>query len=79
MHTACEAVAPFCLQEKIISNNNVKAMWNNMNKEDQQLFNFDMKTFDWPTYFTDYYKGIRLYILKEDDSTLINNRIRYKR
>ncbi|XP_067213507.1 putative fatty acyl-CoA reductase CG5065 isoform X1 [Linepithema humile] len=79
IHIACEAVAPFCLNENIISNDNVEAMWNNMSKDDQQLFKFDMKAFDWPTYLSDYYKGIRLYLLNEDDSTLKINRIKYKR
>jgi len=54
-------------------------MWNCLSKEDQQLFKFQMKEFDWTKYFVNHYKGIRLFLLKEDESTLELSRIRYKR
>jgi len=43
------------------------------------LFKFQMKEFDWPKYFVDHYKGMRLYLLKEDESTLEVSRTKYKR
>jgi len=61
------------------SNDNVEKMWNCLNKEDQQLFTFQMKELDWSKYLVNHYKGIRLYLLKEDDSTLERSRVRYKR
>jgi len=61
------------------SHDNVEKMWNRLSKEDQQLFKFQMKELDWTKYFVNHYKGIRLYLLNEDESTLELSRIRYKR
>ena len=45
--------------------------------QNRELFGFDMKNFDWRTYFGTYIKGIRVYLLKdgletqeEDDDVL---------
>jgi len=67
------------MKHRSYSNDNIEKMWNCLNKEDQQLFKFQMKELDWTKYLINHYKGIRLYLLKEDDSTLERSRVRYKR
>ncbi|XP_011700623.1 PREDICTED: uncharacterized protein LOC105457578 [Wasmannia auropunctata] len=79
IHKYSDAVACFALKHLDFSLHNVEAMWNRLSEKDQQLFKFQMKEFDWTEYFVNLYKGIRLYLLKEDDSTLEISRIRYKR
>jgi len=78
IHKYSDLSAPF-LKQWDYSNDNVENMWNSLNKKDQQLFKFQMKELNWTQYMVNQYKGIRLYLLKEDDSTLKRSRVRYKR
>jgi len=78
VHTHADLTEPF-IKPWVFSRDNVEAMWNRLNKKDQQLFEFQMKKFDWTKYFVNHYMGIRLYLLNEDESTLEVSRIRYKR
>jgi len=78
VHRHTNAVAPF-LKYWIYSRDNIEDMWNRLSPTDQQLFQFEMKQFDWTRYFVNHYKGMRLYLLNEDESTLELSRIRYKR
>ncbi|XP_011865825.1 PREDICTED: putative fatty acyl-CoA reductase CG5065 isoform X3 [Vollenhovia emeryi] len=79
IHNTTYAMAPFITRRWIFSCDNVEAMWNHLKEQDRQLFMFYMKKFDWTTYFVDHFKGIRFFLLNEDDSTLEISRIRYKR
>ena len=44
---------------------NTEALYNNLSKEDQQIFNFDMKNIDYREYLTSVGIGIRKYIVKD--------------
>lgn len=79
IHKACKSVAHFSTNTWYYDDDNVQTMWNRLNEEDQQLFHFNMKTLDWSKYLTDFHKGIRLYLLNEDDSNLEISRVNYKR
>ncbi|XP_039305313.1 fatty acyl-CoA reductase wat-like [Solenopsis invicta] len=79
IHKAIKAIKPFCTNEWSYSTDNVQAMWDHLNKKDQQLFNFNMIEFDWTKYLIDHYMGIRLFLLDENDNTLEISRIKYKR
>lgn len=72
-------MALFITEQWNFSRDNVEGLWNRLNEQDQQLFKFNMKKFDWSKYFFDLSKGIRFYLLNEDDNTLEISRIRYKR
>ena len=74
-----KAIEPFCNKEWTYSTDNVHAMWDRLNKMDQQLFKFNMIEFNWTKYFIDHYQGLRLYIVKDDENTLEISRIKYKR
>ena len=41
-----------------------------MSVEDKRTFYFDVRTIDWKAYLENYSLGTRLYILKDDPSTL---------
>ncbi|XP_024868018.1 fatty acyl-CoA reductase wat-like isoform X3 [Temnothorax curvispinosus] len=79
IHSRSYEMAPFLTRRWSYSYDNVEAMWNRLNEQDQQLFKFYMKKFDWTNYFVNHYKGVRFFILNEDDSTLEISRIRDKR
>ncbi|XP_011165424.1 fatty acyl-CoA reductase wat [Solenopsis invicta] len=69
----------FCNKEWNFSTDNVQAMWDHLDKRDQQLFQFNMMGFNWTKYLTDHYLGIRHYLFKENDSTLKISRLKHKR
>ncbi|XP_060533921.1 fatty acyl-CoA reductase wat-like [Cylas formicarius] len=79
VHKFSGAVAYFSLREWKFSNNNVQALWAKMNKTDQLLFPFSMANVPWLLYFRGYIKGVRLYLLKDPDSTLERSKIRNRR
>ncbi|XP_039305576.1 fatty acyl-CoA reductase wat [Solenopsis invicta] len=79
IHKATKAIKPFCTKEWSYSTDNVQAMWDHLNKKDQQLFNFNMIEFDWTKYLIDHYMGIRLFLLSENENTLEISRMKYKR
>ncbi|XP_032686153.1 putative fatty acyl-CoA reductase CG5065 [Odontomachus brunneus] len=78
-HKYQNAVNYFKLHSWTHSEDNIQAMWRSMNKNDQFLFDFNMKGFDWQKYLEDHFKGVRLYLLKDDLSTLEESRIKWKR
>jgi len=67
------------LKQWSYSRDNIEKMWNRLSEKDQLLFEFQMKEFDWTKYLVDHYKGMRLYLLNEDESTLEVSRTKYKR
>lgn len=58
----------FILQ--MFTNNNVQRLWKKLGRRDQEMFDFNMKTMDWEEYSHHYIKGMRLYLFKDDLSTL---------
>lgn len=61
------------------TNDNVLKLWDKLSEVDKRLFNFDVSTIDWQEYFQHYIKGIRIYLLKDDISTVEAARIKYRR
>jgi hypothetical protein len=74
-----KAISPFSTKEWTYATDNVQGMWDHLNEKDQHIFKFNMMEFDWSKYLIDQYRGIRFYLLNDDDSTLKISRIKYKR
>ena len=79
IHKASKAITHFALHKWNFTDDNVQALWDRLSEEDRQLFKFNMIGFDWTKYLIDCYKGMRLYLFNEDDSSLENSRIKYRR
>ncbi|XP_014480912.1 PREDICTED: putative fatty acyl-CoA reductase CG5065 [Dinoponera quadriceps] len=79
IHDFCKLVEFFIVNEWSFDNSNIRAMWQNMNKSDQLLYNFNMKSFDWLKYSENVIKGMQLYLFKDDFSTLEVSRDKWKR
>ncbi|XP_014484801.1 PREDICTED: putative fatty acyl-CoA reductase CG5065 [Dinoponera quadriceps] len=79
IHDYCNSVEYFLVREWTYTDNNVHAMWQSMSENDQLLFNFNLKGFNWLKHVDNIIKGMRLYLFKEDLSTLEASRIKWKR
>lgn len=57
-------------------NRNAVKLIDKMSTEDRKIFNFDVRSIDWPSYMESYVHGVRTYLVKDESSTLpiaINN------
>ncbi|RZF49235.1 hypothetical protein LSTR_LSTR016204, partial [Laodelphax striatellus] len=67
----------FATRKWVFTNQNVQNLWRRLSPEDQAKFNFDMKKLDWDHFFYNYIRGLRVYLLKDDMSTLPDAMIRW--
>lgn len=56
----------FTNHEWKFTNDNVMMLWDVLSPQDQQDFNFDVRSIDWKRYMDNYFTGTKLYILKEN-------------
>ncbi|XP_055545151.1 putative fatty acyl-CoA reductase CG5065 [Wyeomyia smithii] len=54
----------------VFKNDNMRAMYSRLSEEDRTKFYFDMSHIHWPTYFANYFLGVRHYVLKEPPESL---------
>lgn len=54
----------------MFTNSNVQRLWKKIGRRDQELFDFNIRNVDWEDYSHHYIKGMRLYLFKDDLSTL---------
>ncbi|XP_032686166.1 fatty acyl-CoA reductase 1-like isoform X4 [Odontomachus brunneus] len=78
IHKYQDGISYFVMHNWTHSEDNIQAMWRRMDENEKFLFDFNMKGFDWPKYLDDHFKGMRLYLLKDDLSTLEDSRIKWK-
>ncbi|XP_056634653.1 fatty acyl-CoA reductase wat-like [Diorhabda sublineata] len=76
IHKANEALYVFSSRSWEFSNNNMRNVWQKMQQKDKHLFNFNIADVNWMSFCGTYIKGIRKYILKDPDSTLVAARKR---
>lgn len=69
----------FTVRNWEFSNTSTKQLLQELDKEDTEMFYFDMIKLDWEDYFENYVKGIRTYLLKEPLKTLPEARKRWNR
>lgn len=74
-----ELISHFSTNGWKFRNGNVQEMWELLSPADKELFPFTFKTHNWEAYFKTYMKGIRLYLLKDDMSTLARAKARDRR
>uniref|UniRef100_A0A336LMI6 Fatty acyl-CoA reductase n=1 Tax=Culicoides sonorensis TaxID=179676 RepID=A0A336LMI6_CULSO len=60
----------FVFNEWIWEDNNVVELWKKMNPVDQAMFFFNMEKLEWQSYLYKSLRGMRLYIAKDDPSTI---------
>ncbi|EDW60377.1 fatty acyl-CoA reductase wat [Drosophila virilis] len=66
IHRNIDAVQHFMINNWSFGSPNTDRLWECMSAVDQQLFEFDMKSLDWNSYFDRALFGMRTYLCKED-------------
>lgn len=79
VHRTQELFAPYFLKQWYFSNDNTQKLIKRMSFKDRVLFKFDIIELNWQTYFDNYARGIRVYLLKDPMSTLTEGRERQHR
>ncbi|XP_044735153.1 fatty acyl-CoA reductase wat-like [Chrysoperla carnea] len=74
-----DVIAYFALKEWKFKNNNVQQLWKSLTPDDKKLFTFDMKELDWTKFMETHCLGLRMYLVKDDLSTLPQARKRWQR
>ena len=72
-------ISYFSTRDWKFTNKNIQEIWQKLHEDDRKLFDFNIDELDWDKYFYTYVKGIRLYLLKHDVSTIPQAIARYKR
>lgn len=65
-----DTLAYFTNNEWVFNNKNNMGLWNKLSQQDQILFKFNPINIDWEPYFAHYFKGIRVYVLKDSLETI---------
>lgn len=79
IHKFCNVIAYFSTRHWEFRSERIKAICEDMSKEDKEIFFCDLRKIDWDEYFKEYIKGIRLYLLKDPLATLEAARIKWNR
>ncbi|XP_026467581.1 fatty acyl-CoA reductase wat-like [Ctenocephalides felis] len=79
IHKFSNVISFFCTNEWTFTNNNVQALWKKISPKDQEMFDFNMQTMDWSAYMKTYIKGMRIYLFKDDLSTIEAARRKWNR
>lgn len=66
IHKFANVISFFCTNKWKFTNDNVQELWRNLNDEDKKLFYFDMESLDWEEYISEYMKGMRVYLFKDE-------------
>ncbi|XP_043266220.1 fatty acyl-CoA reductase wat-like [Colletes gigas] len=79
VHKFSAVTSYFGMREWKFSYDNTKALWDSLGPKDRALYKFSMKEFDWNDFMYKSVRGLRLYILKDDPSTIPHAKLRMAR
>ncbi|XP_014210801.1 fatty acyl-CoA reductase wat-like [Copidosoma floridanum] len=79
IHKFMDVLNYFTTKEWSFTNGAVHALVDKLDNRDRTLFNMDMRDVVWDTYFQNYMRGIRLYLIKDPIDTLPQARVRWQR
>lgn len=74
IHKFAQIISYFSLQSWTFHESNTRSLLSKLSKRDQTLFSFDIAKLNWDDYFQRHVKGIRLYIIKDAEETLVEGR-----
>ncbi|CAH0404438.1 unnamed protein product [Chilo suppressalis] len=79
IHKFSSVLSYFCTREITFCNKRTRLLWDHTSDADKKIFPFSMADVDWNEYFDEYLAGIRRYLFKESDATLLQARMKWKR
>lgn len=65
----CDVISYFSTREWVTESERVQNLCQHMDIKDKELFFCDLKQLDWDDYFKNYFKGIRIYLVKDPLTT----------
>lgn len=72
-------LAYFALRQWTFINDNVLALWDTLDSQDKDLFNFDINQLSWEYFSQAHCLGLRVYLVKDDIHTLPVARKKWKK
>lgn len=69
----------FATNEWVFENTNTQRLFENLDPSDKAVFNFDVRTINWPAYVHAYCLGIRHYVLNVDPTDLDEGKVHLQR
>lgn len=79
LHELQERASPYFLKQWYVSNDNAQKLLKRMSFKDRELFNFDVLTINWETYFSSFARGLRVYVMRDPMSTLAEGKKKSRR
>lgn len=79
VHKSVGVLEYFSTREWKFNSKNMEKLIEKMPLEDNDKFNFNIKNMNWEDYLKNYVIGIRRYLFKEDDSTIVESRRNLKK
>lgn len=64
-----DVISYFATRQWVFRNNNTQELWKMLNDEDKKLFEFDINLLDWEMFFYTYFRGARVYLVKDPLNT----------
>lgn len=78
MHKAFDILQPFTINEWIWNSGRMLALSDTLTDDDKRCFNFDMSDINWEQFSYNAISADRLFLLRDDPSTIKAARIRYR-
>lgn len=69
----------FNKREWNFKNDNTVRLWQKLSSADKQVFSFDLSSLDWNEFFEKQIIGLRVYLVKDDLSTIPQAKIKHRR
>ena len=79
IHRFLDVLNYFSTKEVIFSNDRFHELIDSLDYKDRQLFPSDMRDFVWDSYCQNYFRGLRIYLLKDPLETVPKAKIRFNR
>ena len=70
IHKFSKVTTYFSMNKWKFGYDNAKSLWDNLSREDQTLFPFSMRDFDWDDFMKKCVAGLRIHVFKDDPSTI---------
>ncbi|XP_031330448.1 fatty acyl-CoA reductase wat-like [Photinus pyralis] len=72
-----DVISYFAVRQWDFTNQNTQSLYQRMSPVDKETFGFDLREFDWDSYFYSFARGGRVYLLKDPIDTLPQGRVKY--
>ena len=79
IHRFMNVIEFFAMRQWVWSRDNLVNLWEDLSKQDKEMFFFDMNQLDWDLFLQHYLRGIRQYLLNDPLETIPEALVRWNR